>query len=332
MAYDAAPDIWPTGCLEATLQAKREAELKKQIATVFAPATVGNVGPGFDVLGLAVDGIGDTVTVELTAEPSRIVSVTGCDADLIPTDVDKNVAAIAALALLQAAGERRGVAISLHKGLALSGGMGGSAASSVGGALAAAMALGINPPVDQLLKAALAGEAAVAGRHLDNIAPCLLGGLTLVRSAEDLDVIPLPMDETWWVALVTPQIRIETLPARQILPMQLDRTAWVQQMANTAGVVTAFTTGDRELLKRSMVDLYAEPRRASLIPRLQEVKEAASAAGALGCSISGSGPTVFAIASDERSAHSCARAMRKAFANVSATYHVGPVGRGARAL
>jgi len=308
--------------------------LKKQIATVFAPATVGNVGPGFDVLGLAVDGIGDTVTVELTAEPSRIVSVTGRDAGLIPTDIDKNVAAIAALALLQAAGERRGVgvAISLHKGLALSGGMGGSAASSVGGALAAAMALGINPPVDQLLKAALAGEAAVAGRHLDNIAPCLLGGLTLVRSAEDLDVIPLPIDETWWVALVTPQIRIETLAARQILPMQLDRTVWVQQMANTAGVVTAFTTGDRELLKRSMVDLYAEPRRASLIPRLQEVKEAASAAGALGCSISGSGPTVFAIASDERSAQSCARAMRKAFANVSATYHVGPVGRGARAL
>src|SRR5260370_40581395 len=151
------------GCLEATLQAKREAELKKQIATVFAPATVGNVGPGFDVLGLAVDGIGDTVTVEMTAEGSRIVSVAGRDADLFPTDVDKNVAAIAALALLQAAGERRGVAISLHKGLALSGGMGGSAASSVGGALAAAMALGINPPVDQLLKAALAGEAAVAG-------------------------------------------------------------------------------------------------------------------------------------------------------------------------
>jgi homoserine kinase len=307
--------------------------LKKQTATVFAPATVGNVGPGFDVLGLAVDGIGDTVTVELTAEPSRIVSITGRDADLIPTDLDKNVAAIAALALLRSVGERRvGVAISLHKGLALSGGMGGSAASSVGGALAAAMALGINPPVDQLLKAALAGEAAVAGRHLDNIAPCLLGGLILVRSAEDLDVIPVSVDEAWWVALVTPQIRIETQAARQILPMQLDRTAWVQQMANTAGVVTAFTTGNRELLKRSMVDLYAEPRRASLIPRLQEVKDAASAAGALGCSISGSGPTVFAIASDERSAHSCARAMQKAFANVSATYHVGPVGRGARAL
>jgi homoserine kinase len=103
-------------------------------------------------------------------------------------------------------------------------------------------------------------------------------------------------------------------------------------MANTAGVATAFVTGDPELLKRSMVDLYAEPRRASLIPRLQQVKEAAASAGALGCAISGSGPTVFAIASDERSAHSCARAMQKAFANVGASYHVGPIGRGARAL
>src|SRR5260370_13335418 len=180
------------GCLEATLQAKREAELKKQMATVFAPATVGSVGSGLDVLGLAVDVIGDTVTVELTAEPSRIVSVTGRDADLIPTDVDKNVAAIAALALLQAAGERRGVAISLHKGLALSGGMGGSAASSVGGALATALALGINPPVDQLLKAALAGEAAVAGLPLGNIPPCLFCGVALCRSAANLDTLPPP--------------------------------------------------------------------------------------------------------------------------------------------
>lgn len=332
MAYDATADIWPGGCLEATLSHTDEAELNKQIATVFAPATVGNVGPGFDVLGLAVDGIGDTVTVELTAEPSRIVSVTGRDAELIPMDIDKNVAAIAALALLRAAGERRGVAISLHKGLALSGGMGGSAASSVGGALAAALALGINPPVDQLLRAALAGEAAVAGRHLDNIAPCLLGGLTLVRSTEELDVVSLPIEESWWVALVTPQIRIETQAARHILPTTVDRSIWLQQMANAAGVMTAFITGDQELLKRSMVDVYAEPQRASLIPRLAQVKKAAASAGALGCAISGSGPTVFAIASDERSAHACARAMQKAFAEVGATYHVGPVGRGARAL
>jgi len=305
--------------------------LNKHVATVFAPASVGNVGPGFDVLGLSVDGIGDTVTVELTSSPSRIVSVTGRDAELIPKDVRQNAATIAALAFLREAGDGREVAVSIHKGLALSGGMGGSAAS-VGGALGAALALGISPRTDQLLRAALAGESAVAGRHLDNIAPCLLGGLTLVRSAEDLDVVALPVQERWWVALVTPEIRIQTQEARRILPVQLDRGDWIQQMANTVGVAAAFMSGDAELLKRSLVDVYAEPRRAPLIPRLQEVKQAAAAGGALGCSISGSGPTVFAIAQDEASAHSCAKAMQKAFHDVHASYHVGPIGRGARAL
>lgn len=306
--------------------------MNKHVATVFAPASVGNVGPGFDVLGLSVDGIGDTVTVELTSSPSRIVSVTGRDAELIPKDVRQNAATIAALAFLREAGDGREVAVSIHKGLALSGGMGGSAASSVGGALGAALALGISPRTDQLLRAALAGESAVAGRHLDNIAPCLLGGLTLVRSAEDLDVVALPVQERWWVALVTPEIRIQTQEARRILPVQLDRGDWIQQMANTVGVAAAFMSGDAELLKRSLVDVYAEPRRAPLIPRLQEVKQAAAAGGALGCSISGSGPTVFAIAQDEASAHSCAKAMQKAFHDVHASYHVGPIGRGARAL
>jgi len=306
--------------------------LNKHVATVFAPASVGNVGPGFDVLGLAVDGIGDTVTVELTSSRSRIASVTGRDAELIPREAGKNAATIAALAFLREAGDRREVAVTIHKGLALSGGMGGSAASSVAGALATALALGVNPRTDQLLRAALAGESAVAGRHLDNIAPCLLGGLTLVRSAEDLDVVALPVQEPWWVALVTPEIRIQTQEARRILPKQLDRADWIQQMANAAGVVAAFITGDAELLKRSLVDGYAEPRRAPLIPRLQEVKQAAATAGALGCSISGSGPTVFAIAEDQASAHSCAKAMQKAFLEIRASFHVGPIGRGARAL
>ncbi len=304
----------------------------RAVATVFAPATVGNVGPGFDVLGLAVDGLGDAVTVELTLEPAPRVSVTGRAAALVPIDADKNAAAISARAMLAGRGDARHAHVHLEKGLAVAGGMGGSAASSVGGALAAALALGRAPALHELLQASLAGESAVAGAHLDNIAPCILGGLALVRSLETMDVVSVPVHARWWVSLVTPNIRVETKAARAILPTQSTRSEWIQQMANTAGVIAAFQQGDASLLKRSLVDLYAEPRRASLIPRFREAKEAALKAGAIGCSISGSGPTLFAIAPDEQTARSCARAMCEAFAEIGASSHVGAIGQGARAL
>lgn len=297
-------------------------------ATAFAPGSIGNVGPGFDVLGLAVDGIGDSVTVELTRGAARIADITGRDAGLVPRDPDRNCAAIAAHAYLRPHGYR--AIVTIVKGLALAGGMGGSAASSVAGAFAAALALAgtraeADPaPLDAVLAAALEGESAVAGRHLDNIAPSTVGGLALARSVDPIDVIRLTVAADWWLALVTPRVRIQTRDARALLPGQSDRAEWIRQMANTAALVHAFAVADGELLRRALDDRYAEPRRAPLIPRFHDARGAALEAGAFGCSISGSGPTLFAVAPDESTARQCAAAMEHAFGDVSGT-HVGGI-------
>lgn len=293
-------------------------------ATAFAPGSIGNVGPGFDVLGLAVDGIGDRVTVELTKKESRIDAITGRDAELVPRDAERNCAAIAANAYLAPFGFR--AIVTIEKGLALAGGMGGSAASSVAGAYAAGLALGQAPNTRDVLSAALAGESFVAGRHLDNIAPSTVGGLALSRSVDPIDVIKLPVAADWWIALVTPKVRIQTKEARALLPDASDRATWIQQMANTTALAHAFAVADGELLRRALDDRYAEPLRASLIPRFYNVKQAALDAGAFGCSISGSGPTLFAVASDEHTAHRCAAAMSREFGEV-ASVHVGAIAK-----
>lgn len=300
-------------------------------ATVFAPGSIGNVGPGFDVLGLAVDGIGDRVTVELTEGPARVAEVTGRDGDLVPRDPGRNVASIAAAAWLRNAGIDRQAVVSIEKGLPLAGGLGGSAASSVAGALAASIAAGSDKDLAAVMRAALDGEASVAGRHLDNIAASTVGGLALCRSVEPVDVVAVPVAATWWVVLLTPRVRIETKHARAILPQSWERHHWVQQMANTAGLLYAFATGDASLLQRSLEDLYAEPLRAPLIPNFAPVKQAALDAGALGCSISGGGPTIFAITAGED--HRCAAAMKAAMGDVEADLHIAPIAkRGAHAV
>lgn len=296
----------------------------KDQASAFAPGSIGNVGPGFDVLGLAVDGIGDRVTVTLTKHESRVEAVTGRDASYVPLNAARNCAAIAANAYLLPYGYR--AIVSIDKGLALSGGMGGSAASSVAGAYAAALALGQAPQQRDVLAAALEGEAALSGRHLDNIAPSVVGGLALCRSVDPIDVIKLPVAADWWIALVTPDVRIRTKEARALLPELTERATWIQQMANTTALAHAFAIGDGALLGRALDDRYAEPKRASLIPNFYEMKQAALDAGAYGCSISGSGPTLFAIAPDAETAKACATAM----AHVSegfATQHVGPIAK-----
>src|SRR5207253_1395237 len=284
-----------------------------------APGSVGNVGPGFDILGLAVDGAGDTVTVELGK--SGPVIVRGRDAALLPTDPAKNAAAIAASAIL-----KQPFQITVDKGLPVSGGMGGSAASSVAGAYAAALAMGMNASPEEIMSAALEGEMFVSGRHLDNIAPITLGGLVLSRSIEPIDAIRLKVPDDWSIALITPRVRIETKQARAILPPQWDRASWIQQMANTTALVAAFASGDGALARRALDDHYAEPRRAPMIPRFAEVKRAALDAGAFGCSISGSGPTIFAIV-DASTSRSVPDAMRRAIGDVEAESRIAEIAR-----
>ena len=296
-------------------------------ASAFAPGSIGNVGPGFDVLGLAIEGLGDRVTVELTDGDARVESITGVDAALVPLDPQRNAAAIAAIAWLRAHGDARNPIVTIDKGLPLSGGLGGSAASSVAGAFAAAMAMGSETTPIELAAAALVGEMTVAGEHLDNIAPSILGGLALSRSVRPIDIIALSVIADWRLALVTPDVRIETKAAREVLPSTSGRAVWVQQMANTAGVVHAFATGDGELLRRALDDRYAEPRRAALIPHFNAVKRSATDAGAFACTISGSGPTLVAVCEDEAVARRVAEAMQTAFGQVRSTMYVSPIAR-----
>ena len=297
-------------------------------ATVFAPASIGNVGPGFDVLGLAVDGIGDTVTVELSHRAS--VHVRGRDSALIPKEPEKNAASIAAAAMLRLRVCAQFAAVTIDKGLPVSGGMGGSAASSVAGAYAASLACGVDATAQEIMLAALEGEAFVSGRHLDNIAPITLGGLALTRSIDPIDVVSLPVPRGWSVALITPRVRIETKHARAILPQMWERASWIQQMANTGALIAAFMKGDGDLARRALDDLYAEPRRAQLIPNFAKVKRAALDAGAFGCSISGSGPTIFAIV-DDSTGSACLDAMHEAMADIEHEGRIAPIARqGAR--
>ncbi|HVE72435.1 MAG TPA: homoserine kinase, partial [Thermoanaerobaculia bacterium] len=181
-------------------------------------------------------------------------------------------------------------------------------------------------PLNDVIAAALEGESFVAGRHLDNIAPSTVGGLALSRCTDPIDVVKLPVGAEWWIALVTPRVRIQTKEARALLPDRSERAEWIQQMANTTALAHAFAVADGALLRRALEDRYAEPRRAPLIPRFYEVKRAALEAGAFGCSISGSGPTLFAIAADESTARQCAAAMESAFGEVAGT-HVGAIAK-----
>lgn len=301
------------------------------MTTIFSPGSIGNVGPGFDVLGLAVDGVGDKVTVTLTDGEARVESITGRDASLIPRDPALNVAAIAAIAWLHAARIRQNPIVSVEKGLAVAGGMGGSAASAVGGALAAALAAGATPTPKEIMTAALDAEATVAGRHLDNIAASTLGGLIIVLSVDPVDAVSIPAPANWRVVLLTPHVRIETKRARAILPQHWDRNSWTRQMASTTALAHAFASADPQLVSRALDDRYAEPVRADLIPNFREVKRAALDAGALGCSISGSGPTIFALTAGDTS--SVAAAMRSAMRGVECDVHTGKMAnQGARAV
>lgn len=262
--------------------------------TAFAPGSIGNVGPGLDVLGLAVLGAGDTVHAERRDEPGIVVLDPGYP-DL-PSDPSQNTAAIAAAAVFRAAGARGGLTLRLVKGLPLAGGQGGSAASAAAGAFAANLLLG--GPLDPmaLVEAALQAETVVAGRQADNVAPSLLGGLVLIRSLAPLDLVRLPVPEDLHIVMAWPHQTMLTAVGRAALPPEVPRDVAMHQAAQVGAIVAASLTGDLALLGRAIDDRIAEPARAHLLPGFAGAKRAALEAGALGCSISGSGPTAFAFA------------------------------------
>jgi homoserine kinase len=305
---------------------------------VFAPGGIGNMGPGLDVLGCAITGAGDTVDLEWSDDGcASTIRIDDAGHPDLPTDPARHAASIAALAVLHASGRQptRCLVMRAHKGLPLAGGQGGSAASAVAGAVAMNALLGAMLDESAVLAAALDAEAAVAGRHADNVAPALLGGVVLVRTLDPLDVVRLPFPSGLRVVLVQPRQRLRTSDARAVLPQSIDRELFIRQSANIAAVVAALATNDLDLLRRALDDRIAEPVRAPLLPGFADAKVAALAHGALGCSISGAGPTSFAFAPDDATAHQIAHVMCSAYAShgVLATSRLARIDeRGARLL
>src|SRR6516165_4905196 len=266
-----------------------------QSVTAFAPATVSNVACGFDVLGFALGAPGDEVSVTPAGSGVHIDAISH-DGGRLPRDVDRNTAGVAARALLQRIGHPGGVALSIRKGLPLSSGLGGSAASAVAAVVAIDALFRTNLPLDALLECAFAGEQAGAGSaHADNIAPCLYGGFVLVRRALPPDIVRLPVPPGLTAVVVHPDLEIETAQARALLGDTVSLGDAVRQWANLGAFVHALHAADFDLLSRSLEDTIAEPRRARLVPGLALIKRAAADAGALGSSLSGSGPSLFAL-------------------------------------
>jgi homoserine kinase len=280
-------------------------------AIAFAPASVGNVGVGFDILGHAIVGPGDRVTVRRINSPEVRVSAIRGTVKELPRDPEHNTAARAVASLRAAHGIRFGIELEIEKGIALGSGMGGSAASAVA-ALVAANALLDEPlPREALYPHALEGESAASGsRHGDNVAPMLLGGLVLAT----LDrMVRIPVPNGLHAAVVHPHQVLETRVARAALKAPYAIGEFVAQSANLALVIAACFRGDLALIRAGLADVLVEPRRAALITGFDAVKHAALAAGALGASISGAGPSVFAWCESRAIAESAAVAMRAAF-------------------
>ena len=300
----------------------------ERAVAVYAPGSVSNLGPGFDCLGIAFTGRGDLVTAHRTG--GRGVRVTAVSDPRIPTDPERNTAAIAAAAVLARAGEEAGLELTIEKGLPLAAGMGGSAASAVAGAVAADAVLGSHLGRMDLLAAALEAEAVVSGRHPDNVAPSLLGGAVLVVSLEPLHVTPLRVHPDLLLALVTPAYTVETARARAVLPAQVPRADAVGQAARLAGLVAGLDRGDADLIRRAMVDAIAEPARASLYPGYAEARAAGLEAGALGVAVSGAGPTVVAVVRPAESDRVCAALLagyeRRGIAATARTAEIDGVG------
>lgn len=281
-------------------------------ATAFAPAGVGNVGVGFDILGHTIAGPGDRVSVRRIDERVvRIAAVRGCDTPL-PMAAERNTAGAALIALRSSVAAPFGFEIEIDKGIPYGSGMGGSAASAVA-ALVAANAL-LDRPLTRsaLYPFALDGEAVASGsRHGDNVGAMLAGGLVLA-TADRLVSIPVP--DTLFCALVHPHAVLETRAARAALEGRYDLPEFVAQSANLAQLLAGCFAGDINLIRAGLDDVMIEPRRSALIPGFASVKKAALDSGALGASLSGAGPSVFAWCDGEARARTVARAMREAFA------------------
>jgi homoserine kinase len=295
---------------------------------IFAPATVANVTCGFDILGFAVHQPGDEVVLKLAGSSGITIKEIKGDGGLLPKDVDKNTVSVAIKAYLDHLKMDVGVEICLEKKMPLGSGLGSSAASAVAGVFGINELLGRPLSISELLPFAMKGEAEACGEaHADNVAPALLGGFVLIRSYRPIDVVKIDAPKDLFASIVHPQIEIATKDARSILKKSVLLKDAVTQWGNVAGLITGLIKEDYDLISRSMEDVIVEPVRAMLIPGFEQVKAAALDTGALGCGISGSGPSIFSLSRSLDTATKVAHAMEQCFIDldISSDVFISPV-------
>ncbi len=294
---------------------------------VFAPASIANVSCGFDIFGFAIHELGDYVEVWFNDQNKLIIeSIEG--ADDLPFEPTLNVTTVAAQALLDAVGEKRGVTFSIRKTVMPGSGLGSSSSAAVAGAFAVNELLGKPFTRKELLPFAGVGEKLASNQlHFDNVAPSLLGGFSVVRSNEEMDVLSISYPNDLWVVAAHPQVEIKTKDAKHMLGRTMSISNAVIQFGNVAGLVLGLTSNDYNLIGRSMVDMLAEPKRSKLIPLYDEAKRATLAAGAIGTNIAGSGPTIFSFCQGEESAKNVIQVYKEVYAtsDLDVNYYISKI-------
>lgn len=287
---------------------------------IFSPATVANVSCGFDVLGFCLDTIGDEMIVRKTSEKGiRIIKIEGYD---LPFEAEKNVAGVSALALIENAKPDCGFEIEIYKNIKPGSGIGSSSASAAGSVFAINELLGKPYNKTQLTYFAMKGEALASGsEHADNLAPGLFGGFTLVKSTLPLEVLQLPTPSQLFATIIHPKIEVKTSEARAILPKEIPLKDAIIQWANVGSLVHALHTNNYDLIHRSLSDGIVEPYRKKLIPHFEDVKFAALTSGALGCGISGSGPSIFALSKGKKQAKAVEGAIKSIYSKTDIDFY-----------
>ncbi|NVN19882.1 homoserine kinase [Muricauda sp. HICW] len=288
---------------------------------VFCPATIANVSCGFDVLGLALDSVGDEMTIRKTAEKGiRITKILGQN---LPLETENNVAGVAGMALLAKSNYDGGFEIEIDKRIKPGSGIGSSAASSTGAVWAMNELLGRPFSNLELVQFAMKGEKLASDvAHADNVAPAIYGGFTLVRSYEPLDIIPIPTPSELYATVIHPQIEVKTSDSRKILKTTISMQQGIRQWGNLGGLVAGLFQNDYDLIGRSLHDHIVEPIRSMLIPSFDDIKTNAVKAGALGSGISGSGPSIFALSKGEEIAQKVADSMKITYQNIGVDFDI----------
>lgn len=288
---------------------------------IFCPATVANLSCGFDVLGLCLEGIGDEMIIRKSEHKGlRITKITGAD---LPLETEKNVAGVAGMALLNHLDLEFGFELEIHKKIKAGSGIGSSSASAAGIVVGINEILGYPLSRKELISFAMEGEFLASGSyHADNVAPSILGGFTLVRGYDPLEVIKINSPKDIYLTIIHPHIEVKTSEARSILPKEIPLKTAITQWGNLGGFISGLYTEDYGLMSRCLQDVVAEPYRKSLIPEFDLVKKLALENGALGCGISGSGPSIFAMSKGKETAENVANQMKQIYTKTGIEFDV----------